>query len=401
MPTGRFSEEQNLVPAGDLYEHAALAVMRDSVAGVPGLTGLLAGRVRKEPIPIFDINGTLLFYDYAVGRGAQVAGYVRTAASRIVGPPVVAIEIGPRHWDYAAAVRRLTPRVKKQFPGAALSEPMLVCYSYPKLGVMFHAKSPEKSTRVIFDVADLSPIPENPRPEREGAYAWSFYDALSDNDRRARSRRFAQADDARTALSSRVRAAISSARSLQAVVSKIDWRFRSTVTKLLEYCSHYPYTHARGHHCFSLHAQQVNDYCAVATCQMILCYYRYYYAQTAIAPACSYSAGGGCPPDQSPGYESLSCNHIDATFDAAPTWQKARAQIDLRRPFKSGVPGHARACAGYSRTAWLLGGTTEEKLYIYDPWPWNADFALGGTVVWEDWGTITHTNYVTTRIACP
>ena len=233
MATDRFSEEQNLVPASELYEHAALAVMRDSVAGVPGLTGLLAGRVRKEPIPIFDINGTLLFFDYAVGRGAETAGYVRTAASRVVGPPVVAIEIGPRHWDYAAAVRRLKPRVKKQFPGAAISEPKLVCYSYPKLGVMFHAKSAEKSTRAIFDVADLSPIPESPRPDREGSYAWSFYDALSDQERRARSRRFAQADDARKALSSRVRAAISSARSLQAVVSRIDWRFRSTVTKLL------------------------------------------------------------------------------------------------------------------------------------------------------------------------
>ncbi len=213
-------------------------------------------------------------------------------------------------------------------------------------------------------------------------------------------RRFTQVDAARQKLPRRTRAAISSARSLQAAIAKIDWRFKFTVTKLLEYCSHYPYTHARGHHCFSLHAQQVNDYCAVATCQMILCYYRYYYAQDDIAPPCGYSAGSGCPADQSPGYESLSCSHLDATFDASPTWQKARDQIDLRRPFKSGVPGHARACAGYSRTVSLLGGT-QEKLYIYDPWPWNADFALGGAVVWEDWGAITHTNYVYTRVDCP
>jgi hypothetical protein len=54
----------------------------------------------------------------------------------------------------------------------------------------------------------------------------------------------------------------------------------------------------------------VNDYCAVATCQMILWYYRYYYTQNQIAPALGYSAGGGCPSDQSTGYESLSNNHI-------------------------------------------------------------------------------------------
>ena len=145
----------------------------------------------------------------------------------------------------------------------------------------------------------------------------------------------------------------------------------------------------------------MNDYCAVATCQMILCYYRYYFTQDQIAPACGYSAGSGCPSDQSPGYESMSCNHIDATFDNAPTWQKAQDQIDALHPFKSGISGHARACAGYSRTPWIFGGTTEEKLYIYDPWPWNADFAVAGTVTWEDWDSITHTNYVYTRLNCP
>ena len=155
-------------------------------------------------------------------------------------------------------------------------------------------------------------------------------------------------------------------------------RFSRTTTKLLQFCSHYAYNAARGHHCFSLHGQQVNDYCAVATCQMILCYYRYYFTQDQIAPACGYTAGNGCPADQSPGYESMSCNHIDASFDNAPTWQKARDQIDALHPFKSGVPGHARACAGYSRTVFTFGGTTEEKLYIYDPWPWNANFAVAG-----------------------
>ena len=73
-------------------------------------------------------------------------------------------------------------------------------------------------------------------------------------------------------------------------------------TKLLQYCTHYGHTHARSHHCFVLHGQQVNDYCAVATCQMILCYYRYYRSQDDIAPSLGYSTGGGCPADQSPGY---------------------------------------------------------------------------------------------------
>jgi hypothetical protein len=150
-----------------------------------------------------------------------------------------------------------------------------------------------------------------------------------------------------------------------------------------------------------LHGQQVNDYCAVATCQMILCYYRYYYAQNDIAPALGYTAGNGCPPDQSPGYESLTCNHLASSFDGSATWEKARDQINLLRPMKSGIPGHARAVAGYSYTWWKLSGIQDKKLYIYDPWPWNADYALGGAVVWEDWDAVTHTNYVYAHVDCP
>ena len=391
-----------VTPPDVLLEHASLAVLRDAHTEVPGASSWLNGRVRREPIPVHDINGALLFLDFPVVRGNETHGHVRTAASRVLGNPVVAIEMGPRSWDFEAAARKLGPRAKKDAPGAKLGDPLLVCYSYPKLGVMFTGEREGAAVRLIYDVASLAPIPElGDRKDREGAFAWSFYDSLSDAERRARVRRFAAADDARLAIDARARQAIASARSLQSVRDLVAFRWSRTTTKLLQYCNHYPYTHARGHHCFSLHAQQVDDYCAVATCQMILCYYRYYFSQDDIAPACGYTAGSGCPADSGPGYESMSCNHIDATFDNATTWAKARDQIDLLRPLKSGVPGHARACAGYSRTTWLFGGTVDERLYIYDPWPWNADFALGGTVTWEDWGAITHTNYVYTRVACP
>ncbi len=130
---------------------------------------------------------------------------------------------------------------------------------------------------------------------------------------------------------------------------------------------------------------------------MILCYYRYYYTQNQIAPALGYSAGSGCPSDQSPGYKSLTCNHLTAAFDSTPTFNEAKAQIDALHPFKSGISGHARACAGYSRN--LLTGVN--RLYIYDPWPWNANFKLAGTVTWEDWDSPVKTNFVTQSLTCP
>ena len=111
-------------------------------------------------------------------------------------------------------------------------------------------------------------------------------------------------------------------KTLTPFVDKIICKIKINATKQLQFCTHYNYNEARSHHCFVLHAQQVNDYCAVATCQMILCYYRYYYTQGQIAPALGYTAGSGCPPDQSAGYEQLSCNHLDATHEGvtdAPT----------------------------------------------------------------------------------
>jgi hypothetical protein len=88
---------------------------------------------------------------------------------------------------------------------------------------------------------------------------------------------------------------------------------------------------------------------------------------------------------------------LNAAFDNTPTFAEAKAQIDALHPFKSGISGHARACAGYSSN--LLTGVN--RLYIYDPWPWNANLKLAGTVTWEDWDSPVKTNFVTTKLTCP
>jgi hypothetical protein len=403
MASKRYPEADLMIAQDERVAYAVIAVLKNATAGLPGTEHWVTGTVRKTPLRIHDVNGQPLFYDFEVGRGDEVFGNVRVAASKVLGLGVLATEIGPRAWSYDDAAKKLAPKVKREFAGAQISAPMLVCYSYPKLGVMFEIKTAKGQSQAIYDISSLDRVPDKPKgKDSEGFYAWSYYDSLSDSDRRARLARFSKVEGDLTGLSTALRRDILAARALPSLLDKAALNFRSTVTGLLQYCTHYPYTNPRSHHCFVLHGQQVNDYCAVATCQMILCYYRYYYTQDQIAPSLGYSAGGGCPSDQSPGYKSLSCNHLNASFDSSPTWEKARDQIDLLRPFKSGIAGHARACAGYSYTRWIFGGgVADKKLYIYDPWPWNADYALGGAVTWEDWTAITHTNYVYANIKCP
>lgn len=403
MATSRYPEAQLMIPRDELHEHALVGVLKNATAGIPGLADWVAGTVRKTPQLVYDINGQPLFYDFEVGKTGQVFGTVRVAASQVLGSGVISSEIGPRGWSFEAAVKKLTPLVKREFKGATLAEPKLVCYSYPKLGVMFEVSGPRGAARAIFDVASFERVPERKEgDDREGFFAWSVYDSIPEPERRQRVTRFKKIEADRLSIKPALRKEITAARTLTPVLDKLKWTLAQNHVHLLEFCDHYGHTHARSHHCFALHAQQVNDYCAVATCQMILCFYRYYYTQDQIAPALGYSAGGGCPADQSPGYRSLTCNHLASSFDGTATWEKARDQINLHRPFKSGIPGHARACAGYSHSRWSFGGgTTDKKLYIYDPWPWNADYALGGAITWEDWDAVTHTNYVYANIDCP
>jgi len=398
MPVSKYPEKSFFVDLEEARLHASMAIVKHSTTGAPGFAPMLKSYVRSASTAIYDINGEKLFNDYAVGS----LGYVRTAASKVLGSPVFSIEMGERSWNFRSACVKLGPVVKKQFPNARISAPKLVCYSYPKLGVMYTVNNGGKTERAIYDVASLDKIPEKTADGKtEGAFAWSFYESLGDAARKKNLTRFEQVEKVSLGHTPQFRKQLLSVKKLDTVAKGIiaPMNIKITLSKLLGFCSHYASTESRSHHCFSLHGQQKNDYCAVATAQMVLDYYRYYYTQDQIAPSLGYHAGGGCPSDQSAGYESLSNNHIDATFDTAPTWEKAKAQIDALHPMKSGIQGHARACAGYSSVITLFPhSVTDKKLYIYDPWPWNASYKLGGTVKWEDWDAITHTNFVFTKL---
>lgn len=395
MATEKYLEEANLIPADVRLHHVAFSLAGQLSVDLPGLAPWRTAAVGKEPDEIFDLNGKPLFYDYPVRKGQQVLGYVRAAASKVLGTVAVSYDIGPRGWDIAANARKAAALVKKQNPGAKIGEPKLVCYGYPKLGFLFEAaRDGEAPVRIVLDGPTLQPVPEQAPDGREGVFAWSFYDSLDEDARKARLRRFNLGEKVRLEASPSLLKKIQATASIATWAGDIGIVVLKPSTRILQFCNHYETTEERGHHCFVLQAQQKVDYCAVATCQMILCYYRYYYSQDTIAPSLGYHPGG-CDADQSPGYESLTCNHLHATYDTAPTWQKAKDQIDALHPLKTGIPGHARACAGYYRSVYAFASP---QLYIYDPSPWNADFKLGGAIKWENWDSVTHTNFVYTQL---
>ncbi len=394
----------DIIPQSKMFDQAGVSVLRASMEKLSGLEGWETGAINRTPLVIYDMNGMPLFYDFSVRKGAAGCGTVRMSASRILGSPLVSIELGARGWSPANAIEKIKPGLLKKYPGSKILSAKVVCYSYPKIGIKFdlEASNHGKQT-LIYDVSDFQPVPQVPVKQGiEGRGVWSYYESIAEGEYQRRAVEFnseEKANESVLEILSKQKVGLSYVSKALSAIDISKLKLSINVVKKLPFCSHYNYNETRSHHCFVLHAQQKNDYCAVATCQMVLCFYRYYYSQDAIAPALGYSSGGGCPSDQSPGYESLSNNHIDATYDTSATWDEAKNQINDLHPMKSGIPGHARACAGYSYTKWLFPyALSNKKLLIYDPWPWNADYKAGGAVYWENWDSVTHTNFVYTKL---
>ena len=401
MSKQRKVTNEDFIPREEAFANALLEAAKFSLSSDFAKRKILT--LKPRATEIFDPNGQLLFYDFALQSGRTHIATIRAAANSKVGSTVVSVRLGAQKWNLAISKKRISEILSTKFSKFKVSKTLLVCYSYPKIGLMVTLTNGKETLEVIFDISDFSIIPDKPQNENlEGVFSWSFLDSIDRKSVEERKKKYLGSAE----LTKKVFDGESGSEKIYQLtdirnvidISQLVLNTRSE--KELQFCTHYRHNEQGSHHCFILHAQEINDYCSVATAQMILCYYRYYYSQDQIAPSLGYSSGAGCPTDVSAGYEALSNNHIQATFDSSATWTEAKNQIDQLHPMKSGISGHARAAAGYSRNIFMILGSTnnDEKLLIYDPWPWNADLKVGGDVYWEDWDSITHTNFVYTRL---
>lgn len=380
---------------------ARIHVRRAWAGQVHGFEAWGGYEIKDDPLIIHDLNGQVLFYEFTVSNGNEQVGSIKASASRVIGSPVVTIEFGSRKWSRNQAIRRAEEAASQRLPHGHFSDPELVCYCYPKLGVRIYAGGDRGRSSVIVDVADGSVIERLGKGGGEGLTAYSFYDEVAEPQREMRLRRFEQADREMESLyreadlreagplddPARIRELLVSGSSR--LIDQISL-YSSRVLKYGPRCT--------PHDCFQLYGQQTNVYCAVATAQMILDFYRWNFSQDEIATAMHTDAGGTTNPNQVDGYQALSNQTLVATFDGSADWAEAKAEIDANRPVKSGIPGHARACAGWKQqNLFILGGAPKRWLLIYDPWPWNADICAGGKIVWEDWDAVEHTNFITVR----
>lgn len=395
--------------------HAKLTVRRAWAGAIEDFEGWGGLEVDESRcLPIYDLNGKLLFYEFDVTDGNEMKGSVKAAASKIIGSPVVTVEFGARGWDADKAFEGAKKKVAEIIPdGKIVGKGDLVCYSYPKIGIGVTVHAPETGEQeLLFDVSDLSLVGGSGMQgyemegygadELEGFTAWSFYEEEAEPKAVENETRWNLAESDLEA------ASVGSPRVFEGGLTEGDLEtLRVELTPQPVLGRRFPFYSKRTikfaprctpHDCFALYGQQTNVYCAVATGQMILDFYRYYFTQDEIAKAMSTGASGTSNPNQVIGYETLSNGCLDATFDGSAQWSEARAEIDANRPLKSGIPGHARACAGWKRQNITFRGQRPRRwLRIFDPWPWNSDICKGGKILWEDWDAVTHTNFIYVR----
>jgi len=395
-------------------KHALFSVRSNWVMGIRGFEDRGEVSLGDTPLVINDLNGQALFYEFAVFEGDREIGLVKASASGLIGSAVPQVQITPRRWNPDTAKSRTRDIMKKRYPKAKISGSDLVCYSYPKIGVRYRIDDPEIGEgSVIFDAGSLDQVEEFGSDQLEGFTSWSFYQEIPQAERGAREQRFEHLTKALEVAEAEMPALFGTTlksrdlKDLKTSYSRFFQKKSGMVIKPVQPIEPIkPYTeriikfgpHCTTHDCYRLLAQQTNVYCAVATGQMILDFYRYYASQDQIATAMGTTGSGSTNQGQANAYVSLSNKCLTATIDTTADWTEAKSEIDANRPLKSGISGHARACFGYKHARfWLVNQPQPRWLYILDPWPWNANICAGGAEYWEDWYAINHTNFIYVR----
>jgi hypothetical protein len=324
---------------------------------------------------LYDVSGKLVFRDYTatLSDGSQLL--MRVSGNRGMGPPVWSVGINKK-FDVDLAIVEATKVAERLRLRPREGKKSLVCYSYPKLGLLCSA---EDGSKVIIDLGDLSTVRVDAvlANSPELLATWSPLALLED------------------AFSGRSREAyFSYCERLKAIDlesniplnTAVEGAQNTTEESTLRQCG----SGATGQ-CMSLRGQETPVYCAVATAQMILAYHGIDKTQTEIALSMQTGQTGTTNPNQVAGYQSLSGSIFTGTFDSTASFLEAKREIDEGRPLKSGVPGHARACSGW-RTETSADGTETQWIQVYDPWPPNA-----GAIYWEAWSNTVHTNFIYVR----
>lgn len=328
---------------------------------------------------IYDISGRLLFRDLASKVDDDTDIVVRTAADRLLRTPVWSVRLTPpSQMDRLIAKAAATAATK----GIAIPSGTrkVICYSYPKLAL---SGTDDKGRPCLIDLADQSVVsPTSLQAPRtaEARTVWSPFD-------------FGHRATAAAHLDEFERSAQATLGQMAeptgfGIVERRDSSVGQEAIPELE-------TGPAEAGTMRWFAQQAPDYCTIACVEMILAFWGIAVTQPQIAGVMGLdpSDDGATIEQQLAAYRTLSGDRLLPEYDPTPSFNEAMGEIHEGRPLKTGMPGHARVCTGWSfRT--FQDGSVIKWLRIFDPWPADEP-----NVYWENGLAVVHTNYIYVRRA--
>jgi len=353
-------------------------------------------RLGAQGTPIYDINGELLFRRVPLTKKGEVVAFADIAAHPALGDALIAVSHGVE-WDERRILKEAITAAKKKRRALRYDTVRFVAYSFPKVAVQFLSKGEEVLMLEWLTWAQVPPSRYQERKKDEppsNFERWSFLDEMPAATKRARVKRFDEILrqwDARRFARYRVDI-LDKAKFLDLV------RFRLVETYEMHYSSH------AGDHqvCFELRGQQTDVWCVAASVQMLLLFYRYDYTQVRLADEMDLGTlnnPNGLPYGDEQKVvdtiEALSSNQLDADMNPSPTFTYYRDELRLNRPIISFIPGHSRACTGFTRNLLAFPGFTPFRgLLIYDPWPPN----VGVITRWENFNISSYRHAFRARL---
>lgn len=321
---------------------------------------------------IYDVDGVLLFRDQIINLGSGNELRVRTAASDLLRTPVWSVKAGPALdveglMAGALAALQKTPDLEPLLVDGE-EDVRIVCYSYPKLGILCYSRA-DPSAGFVIDIGDLIIIPLDASRQKEHPQSvftvWSPYDLVAASTIEEFRSLWKHNVTQLPALPETVEALSKTIKEAKPLVPE------ETIPKL------------------KLVGQQTDAFCVPAVAKMILEQHGICKTQNEIAIAMKTDLCGTTLPNEVEAIPGLTGGVLRAVPDLTASFDEAKKEIRQNRPLKVGTPGHARACDGF-KVEDKEGG--KSFIHIYDPWPPGQ-----GEIYDECREGITYTDHVYVR----
>lgn len=172
--------EKNYVSVEDAYEGSLKIFDRMLSAGAISDEIYSLQMIQKQPVEIYDVNGLILYYQFPIEKNGENLGFIRAAASKVLGGTVPMIKDNPDNVDYSSAIEKTEQFVKNKYSVTKDLDLKIVCYDYPKLGIMCNFKDDaDQSVKLIFDM-EQNLIPEM-NPQTKKADYYSVYNEIDED----------------------------------------------------------------------------------------------------------------------------------------------------------------------------------------------------------------------------